>query len=211
MHLDKYASLAALQEHEGKNAYRIRSLDRKSPVTIISPHGGFIEPGTSAIANAVAGRKHNLFDFQGLRRENAEELHVTATHFREPRLTALLSASSTAVSIHDMGKQDCATIWLGGLNYNLKQITLEQLRRYRFNVNPDSPLYRGESPHNVVNLAANHGVQLELSRELISDLFDGEPFLLAGARPQMTMRCHQLILALRISIRQATSSTLAGC
>jgi phage replication-related protein YjqB (UPF0714/DUF867 family) len=203
MGLDLYPSVATLEEHEGNQSYQVHCLNRCSPVTIIAPHGGFIEPGTSALAARIAACRYNLFDFRGLLSEQeSARLHVTSTRFRHAHLDRLLADSSVAVSIHSMGLRQYPTIWLGGLNYALKQEVLEQLLRCNFDVNPDSPMYRGESPLNVVNLARNRGVQLELSGELVFELFDGEPFLPNAHRPKTTARFAALVNAVRAGIRR---------
>ena len=43
---DHYESLAALMSDLTENDYRIRYHNRGSRVTILSPHGGYIEAGT---------------------------------------------------------------------------------------------------------------------------------------------------------------------
>jgi phage replication-related protein YjqB (UPF0714/DUF867 family) len=202
MSKDKYTSLAALKEQVGKDNWRIRCLDRGADVTIIAPHGGYIDAGTSALAQAIAGRRFNLFDFQGLQRTNPLDLHVTATNFRDPQLSQLLKRSKVAVSVHCMGPQGQATIWLGGLNAVLKQLVLNQLQQAGFHVDPNSPMYRGENPRNVVNLAAEHGVQLELSTELVTQLYVGKPFLHSGRLPRTTPRFDELVAAVRSALRQ---------
>jgi phage replication-related protein YjqB (UPF0714/DUF867 family) len=201
MPADKFPSLAALKEQLGTDVFRKRVCDRRSDITIIAPHGGFIEAGTSAIAKAIAGRRYNLFDFQGLQRENPLDLHVTATNFRDRQLTGLLDKSIAAVSIHGMGEQHHKDIWLGGLNGKLKGLVLEKLRERRFDVNPDSPMYRGESPRNVVNLARNQGVQLELSNELLAELFVKTRFTTGGRCPKTTARFADLVAAVQEAIR----------
>lgn len=199
---DKYSSLAALKaDHRENLDYQIRLLDRWSWATIIAPHGGFIEPGTSALARATAGRNYNYFDFQGLRSTAAMDLHVTSTRFRDPALGDLLKRSCTAVSFHCMGKAGEPVIWLGGLNKDLKAIVLGNLRNAGFSVNPDSPRYRGESVNNVVNLVRHQGVQLELSEELIQELFDGPAFV-PGRTSVPTARFDALTMSMRLSLRQ---------
>ncbi len=210
MPADRYTSLAALKEHLGPHAWRSRIADRHSDITIISPHGGYIEAGTSALAHKIAGRSYNLFDFQGLRRENPLELHVTATNFRDKQLTALLDKSVAAVSIHGMGIQHKAEIWLGGLNKQLKGQILEALRKHNFAVNPDSPLYRGENPRNVVNLASNLGVQLEISDELMIELFANRRFTKNGRCPKTTARFDALVAAVRETIVPYRANLMAA-
>ena len=52
---DKYASFALLAEAETEGTdYRIHTAPQPSPIVIIAPHGGAIEPGTSEIAAAIA-------------------------------------------------------------------------------------------------------------------------------------------------------------
>lgn len=200
--VDKYDSVASLEENLGSGVYKIRLLDRRAPVTIIAPHGGYIESGTSAIARSIAGREHNLFDFQGLKNPGAFDLHVTSTRFRHPQLTRLLDQARAAVSIHSMGKADVSTIWLGGLNRQLKELVLANLERKGFPVDPDSPYFRGENPENCVNLCAQHGVQLELSKELKDTLFRGPRFIGTRTRvaPQTTERFDDLVAAVRHAI-----------
>jgi phage replication-related protein YjqB (UPF0714/DUF867 family) len=203
MNADKYSSLAALKEHVGEDGYRIRAVNRFAPITIIAPHGGFIEPGTSAIAHRVAGKNWNLFDFQGLQRENGLDLHVTATNFRDPALSKMLRASAAAVSIHGMFEQGTKDVWLGGLNKDLKSLLQRELVRAGFSVNADAPRYRGESPRNVVNIPPLKGAQLELSNELLADLF-GTPnrFLATGRAPRVTPRFTAFVSAIRRAIAE---------
>lgn len=199
---DKYASLAALKaELRDEQDYRVRLLDRWSWATIIAPHGGFIEAGTSALARATAGRNYNYYDFQGLQAENPLDLHITSTRFRDPLLSPILRRSCAALSYHCMGPVGEPIIWLGGLDLVLKDIVLENLRKNGFVLNPDSPRYRGESPNNVVNLACNKGVQLELSQELMSELFAGESFHSSGFYLPAE-RFNLLVQAVRLSLRQ---------
>lgn len=201
---DKYASVLAIKQRyaEGRD-YRICFRDRGSWATIISPHGGYIEPGTSAVARAIAGNTYNFFDFQALRRESAQEFHVTATKFRDPVLSRLLERSAVAVSVHCMGTHGSAVIWLGGLNWRLKKLTLAALKERGFAVDPDAPRYKGESPLNVVNLPARQGVQLELSAELLSLLFAGKRcFYSSGRCPKTSERFAELVSAVRSALHQ---------
>ncbi|MBY0359591.1 MAG: poly-gamma-glutamate hydrolase family protein [Candidatus Obscuribacterales bacterium] len=199
---DKYASLSALKaELKAHVDYRLRLLNRNSWATIIAPHGGFIDAGSSAIARSVAGRNYNLYDFQGLRKQNSAELHITSTRFRDPSLNRLLQKSVTAIAIHWMGSCNEAVIWLGGLNKNLKEISLSKLISAGFKVNPDSPYYRGESKDNIVNFPEKCGIQLEISDELMQEFFGGPRFLESGYKPQTKNKFDHLVAALRKSLR----------
>ena len=179
----------------------IRSRKRRSKVTVISPHGGFIEPGSSAIAEAVAGRTFNFFDFQGLQVEKPWELHVTSTKFRHPVLDEMLSRSSHAVSIHGMGVVDSWNIWLGGLNTSLKTRVEEALTKEGFSVLTEFPKYKGADPRNVVNLASCKGVQLELPSDLIDAMFvKGETFSGLDFKPRTTRLFKRFVKAVRNAV-----------
>ena len=198
---DKFTSLTALKASLEAGDYRIRCLDRSSLVTIIAPHGGYIEAGTSALARSLAGAQYNLFDFQGLRPDLANDMHVTATNFRDPLLSDMLRRSRTAVAIHGMHDQGHAITWLGGLNKELKALVQTQLEAANFAVNPDSPRYRGENPRNVVNLPCEAGVQLELPNELMRQLFHGQAFLPQRC-PRTKDRYRSFVKALRQALAQ---------
>ncbi len=200
---DKYSSLAELKSRlkEGVD-FRIRIFDRQSAVTIISPHGGHIEAGTSYLAEKIASEQYNLFDFQGLRSNDASDLHVTSTRFRDEQLSKLLERSDVALSIHSMGPCAEAVVWLGGRNLLLKGLVLDNLRMCGFAVNPDSPRYRGESPANITNLARLEGVQLELSDELLEQLFSGKGFLDTEYAPSTTSVFDSFVQAIEHSLAQ---------
>lgn len=170
---DKYPSMAMMQdEHKEGTSYRIRTLDRNSPVTIISPHGGFIEPGTSALSRAIAGPQFNLFDFQGLVQTNPLDLHITSTRFRHRKLSALLAQSMTAVSVHCMFDEGDETIYIGGLNMPLKERLAMSLVKAGFSVNTKPPVYQGLKVTNITNQVPLGGVQLELPAKLLCSMFE---------------------------------------
>src|SRR5258706_10595400 len=54
-----------LNRAEGRD-FRIRRGKRESSVAIIAPHGGTIEPVTSRLAVATAGRSFSWYCFEGL-------------------------------------------------------------------------------------------------------------------------------------------------
>ena len=118
---DVFSSLAELKSsmEEGVH-FRSVSCDRQSSLTVISPHGGFIEAGTSHLAGAIAGDDFNLYDFQGLLPEDPWKLHITSTRFDDQVLLGLLNRSTHAVSVHGLGDADTWTVWIGGLNQVLR-------------------------------------------------------------------------------------------
>ncbi|RYG96563.1 MAG: replication protein, partial [Alphaproteobacteria bacterium] len=97
--MDRYGSYPdlAAQEREGVD-YRIIEMVRPSPVAVLAPHGGCIEPTTSLIAAAIAGDDYSLYCFEGLRRGRPHgDLHLTSDRFDEPRARRLVSGASIAV------------------------------------------------------------------------------------------------------------------
>ena len=170
---DFYDSLDQLDQHlvRGKH-YRLRIFDRRKSITIIAPHGGYIEQGTSALAQAIAGAEHNLFDFQGLRQRRAHELHVTSTNFRHPYLVNLLGRSKMALSVHSMGTENNGTILVGGLNKEVKARIVQALLAEGYPATTTHSRHRGVHPQNIVNLAPDKGVQIELTSKVIARMFE---------------------------------------
>lgn len=204
MNKDFYKDVDSLKRElrRGRD-YRIRVRDRKAPVTIVAPHGGLIEQGTSALANAVAGSEHNVFDFQGLRVSKPFQLHVTSHRFRDPALSKLLEQSQCAVSIHGMPDEFTASqVWLGGLNVELRSLIQSRLTGAGFSVVVEPPKYKGEHPDNFVNLPPLKGAQLELPLSLRRRMFDGKPFLRNGHRPKNNALFDSFVSAVRLAIAE---------
>ncbi|MGD9544576.1 MAG: poly-gamma-glutamate hydrolase family protein [Methylocystis sp.] len=169
---DQYDSFITLAAHEIEGVdYRIRVEDRASPFVILAPHGGWIEPGTSEIAAAIAAERLSLYCFEGLTsRSSGARLHVTSTRFDEPRALRLVAASEVAVGVHgrkDMGDQ--ASIWVGGLHERLRDAICEALATSGFTAKVVGGGHRlsGRDPANICNRGRRGaGVQLELPKAL---------------------------------------------
>lgn len=177
---DKYDSFASLAAHEVFEVdYCIRLSVRQSPVAILAPHGGWIEPGTSHLAEAIAGDDHSFYCFESLRRRaRADTLHITSTRFDEPQALALIATSETIVTVH--GRKDgpdSAATWVGGRNADLRAAIHAALSAAGFGakvVSDGHPL-AGVDPDNLCNRGRRGaGVQLELPRALRLALIDDE-------------------------------------
>ncbi len=160
--------------------YRVVCQNRKSWITIVSPHGGFIEGGTTELGAAIAGGDYNFFGFSALNMQNAEKLHVTSTLFSDNKLTEMLFSSKAAVSIHGRrDRDDPESVWLGGLNTTLKDLIGSELKKAGFKVDLKPKELQGTSEANFVNLPDQHGVQLEipytLRKRLVPKFNAGEP------------------------------------
>jgi phage replication-related protein YjqB (UPF0714/DUF867 family) len=171
---DWYCSFSKLQDKESKDAYRIVVSDRNSDVTIIAPHGGEIEPGTSEIAVAVAGQSYNAYRFEGMRKRPHHELHITSHKFDEPQGRELVAKSSIVIAIHGRkDRDDPESVYLGGLDKKTRDRIADELEKvdFRTRTRTEGDELSGTHPDNICNRGSRHeGVQLELPRSLRTKL-----------------------------------------
>ena len=167
-----YADLAA-GEAEGVH-YRIRVIERASPIAIVAPHGGRIEAGTSQTAALIAADLFSLYCFEGL--VAGRRLHITSARFDEPRALALVESADIAIGVHGRADRgDHRTIWLGGLHESLRDAIGAALERAGFKTSTDHHM-QGKAPGNICNRGRlRAGVQLELPMSL-RNAFLNDPF-----------------------------------
>jgi phage replication-related protein YjqB (UPF0714/DUF867 family) len=169
---DQYDSFAALaaREIEGIH-YRIKIATRPSPIAVVAPHGGFIEPGASEAAGAIAGESFSLYCFESLTlRAGGDGLHITSTRFDEPQALSLIAASQLVIGVHGRKNgADDASVWVGGLHETLRDAIRDALVTQGFrakSVGDGHPLC-GRDPANICNKGRlGAGVQLEIPRAL---------------------------------------------
>jgi phage replication-related protein YjqB (UPF0714/DUF867 family) len=168
----RYADLAA-GEAEGVH-YRIRVIDRASPIAVVAPHGGRIEAGTSQTAALIAADVFSLYYFEGL--VSGRRLHITSARFDEPRALALVESADIAIGVHGRADRgDHRTIWLGGLHESLRDAIGAALERVGFKTSTDHHM-QGKAPGNICNRGRlRAGVQLELPMSL-RNAFLNDPF-----------------------------------
>jgi phage replication-related protein YjqB (UPF0714/DUF867 family) len=170
---DRYPSFHDLRqtEMEGRD-YAIALHHRQTRVAVLAPHGGLIETGTTAIAQAIAADELSFYSFCGLKPGNNQDLHITSTRFDEPRCHALIATAHTVLTVHGE-KSTGDVVFLGGLDEALGAHLQQALNASGFHVAPHhNPRMQGRHPHNICNLGrSGRGVQLELSRGLRSSLF----------------------------------------
>ncbi|MBT2189225.1 poly-gamma-glutamate hydrolase family protein [Sphingobium nicotianae] len=167
---DRYESFAQLaaQEVEGTD-YRISAFARREDVLILAPHGGYIEPSTSAVASAIAGEDLSLYLFEGLREERRHrELHITSRNFDEPGALALAAKADRIVSVHGRrNRDDPEAVWLGGLDLENRDRIQAQLERAGFEARNPGRLFSALDPRNICNRGRrDQGVQMEMPRGL---------------------------------------------
>ena len=199
--MDRYASFDELCQHavEGRD-FRIRAVSRPGQVAVIAPHGGGIEPGTSELAEAVAGTAFSFYAFEGIRPNNNRDLHITSTRFREARCDALVAASRLVIAIHGEDSDDEA-VFIGGLASEVLKAVEESLEAAGFSVERHvNPSLQGESRDNICNRGARgEGVQLEVSSGLRSTFFER---LTRRGRQKTTDRFAAFVEAVRNGVPQ---------
>jgi phage replication-related protein YjqB (UPF0714/DUF867 family) len=168
---DTYNNFKELKHNEKLNEdYRISLFDVGSPITIIAPHGGKIEPKTSTIAGSIARDKFNYYCFEGVKPNNNRVLHITSHNFDEPAALNLLARSQTVVAVHAC-TDDKALVYPGGRDEELIGTIAIELKAAGIIVAIRNSKYQGLNPNNICNRGASgKGAQLEISRGLRDDL-----------------------------------------
>lgn len=137
-----------------------------SEVSVIAPHGGFIEPQTEKIAQDLAGSEFNLYIFQALQIDNPRCLHITSSDFDDPQCLNLCRLSRIVVTVHGCADNDHDAIYIGGLDQRLKSSLLTALKSIGLNCDIDR-LHPGKHPNNICNQGTTgQGLQLEITRRL---------------------------------------------
>lgn len=172
--MDRYNNFAELRECETEDRdYRIRLRRGHGSFAIMAPHGGKIERGTSQLAEAIAGKEHTFYLFEGIKDKNNHHLHITSDRFDEPRALELASYVRTVITIHGAKGKD-RNIYTGGQHPDLEQKILHALRDAGFTAMHDpSPTRQGKGITNICNRGyAGRGVQIELTQGLRKNLFN---------------------------------------
>ncbi|MEY4548629.1 MAG: hypothetical protein RL685_4824 [Pseudomonadota bacterium] len=197
---DRYADFAELarQERAGVD-YRIRLSSASAAFAIVAPHGGGIEPGTSELAEAVAGERLSFYAFEGLKRSGNAALHVTSTRFDEPLGLALVARCDSVLTLHgEQGLDPAVEVHLGGLDEVVGARIGQALGERGFRVRRAVGLFAGREPENLCNRGrSGRGVQLELSRALRESAFES---FSARGRTQRTTRFHDLVQAIVVAL-----------
>ena len=168
-HNDTYASYTELAQHEteGKD-YIVRARRGRSHLAVIAPHGGGIEAGTAALADAVAGSEHSFYAFSGIKSGGNRALHITSHRFDEPTGLTILGRVEVAVAVHGHRDRQREIVRIGGRNRVLKEKIRQVLAEAGFEAKiTDHKRLRAIHPQNICNRClSGRGVQLEISRAL---------------------------------------------
>lgn len=171
----EYPSMTALRKVEQADAYDLTWTITESPMIVVAPHGGAIEPRTSEIASALAGTEHTQCQFKGKlpAGQNFPRLHVTSVNWDVEECLILIRQRTHALSIHGMAGSD-RTVHIGGLDSTKGAQLAAALTAIDgiTVVYPATGDVAGTSVNNFVNKDADGaGVQLEMTYGLRTALF----------------------------------------
>lgn len=161
--------------------------------TVIAPHGGGIEGGTSELCLAVAGYApsdlspapaagpvHDFWMFEGLLGNGNGALHVTSTHCDDTIARSLCAGSLNALSLHGCSPEQAGlesgaqAVLIGGLNPAFRQYLLEEFTAagIRAVTASGEEEIAGISPDNICNRTLlGMGAQLEITTALRASMF----------------------------------------
>ena len=201
--------------HQWQQIIEEQSTDNAETQKIVMAiHGGGIEAGTSEIALATAGFHpatlmpsvdglglHDFWLFEGLLPGGNGRLHVTASNYDDPIATELVRNARRCISLHGCSDHQAnGRIQLGGLDFELRDIVLEELTAAHIEAEiAANPMLDGSRPDNVANKTRSGGcAQLEMATSFRSGLYG------TNTRPRRkhttTDRFIRLVAALRRAI-----------
>lgn len=161
---DLYANYQALSAARRINIdYKIASRQTASTTAVIAIHGGSIEPGTTELADNIAGSRYDYYSFNGTMSSNNSVLHITSTRFNEPGALELVAASSKTLSIHGFSSTTRLT-YVGGIDKTLVARVKARLKAAGFRVADAPTKLAGQLTTNITNRNLRKaGVQIEVS------------------------------------------------
>jgi phage replication-related protein YjqB (UPF0714/DUF867 family) len=197
-----------------------------SRTTIIAPHGGGIESGTSELCLAIAGYHpatlavtpgtgitYDYWLFEGLRASNNGDLHVTSTHCDDGVAVSLCAGSLNALALHGFSASqaglpdDARVVLVGGRNATLKQHLLAELDAAGVQAidGAGHPDIDGSEPGNIVNRTLlGMGGHLELTGPLRQAMFG------TNTRPRRKDTTTEVFWAFTAACRNALARVEAG-
>ncbi len=205
MSRDKYHDFAHLasENREGED-YAIILFHRSSGVTVVAPHGGGIEPGTSELAQAFAGEDHSLYLFEGLRLSTNQDLHISSTCFDEPHCLKMISQSLRVLTVHGC-RGSRPIVYAGGQDILLRERLVAAFTGLGLHAGLHDGEISGQRHANICNQGLNHrGVQLEFSYGLRQLLFED-----VEAR-QGRRQALPLLSSVAVAVRQALLDVPVG-
>jgi len=161
--------------------------------TILAPHGGGIEFGTSELCLAIAGYHpatlavppgtgltYDYWMLEGVRATNNSELHVTSTNCDDGVALSLCGGSLNVLALHGCSTSqadlpdDAEVVLVGGRNPTLKQHLLDEFAAADIAAIDavDRDALNGDEPTNIANRTLlGMGGHLELTAPLRRSMF----------------------------------------
>jgi phage replication-related protein YjqB (UPF0714/DUF867 family) len=162
---DKYASWEELTRHETEGVdYRVTVRPIAGSITaVLAPHGGPIEFLTLDLARSIAGEDHNFYAFEGIKKKDNWDLHITSHRFKEEGALALIVTCNKVLTIHGLGG-NAKAVQVGGADGLLRKGIHTALVAAGFDSQVGTTgAYAGMEPLNICNRCrTGKGVQLEL-------------------------------------------------
>ncbi len=166
----KNFKVLARREIEGRD-YQIRMNLKDGRVLLMAPHGGKIEPGTTEIAEAIAGMDYSFYSFEGLKSEGNSLLHIESHLFDESRALQIVEKADIVITIHGQLDQKEEFVMVGGLYADLCSEIKCQLEAVGFETRSPTEGLQGTDLGNICNRGRlKAGVQLEMSRKVRDSL-----------------------------------------
>lgn len=190
---DKYENFLQLEAAEPVGSYRIELVSRETPIAIIAPHAGRIEPGTSELCRAIAGGDQSYYLFEGCKASNNSQLHITSTRFDEPQGISIAQSARVVLTIHGQAGDD-EFINVGGIDSAVGQVIIDRLQAEGYTASRHSnAALQGIDPANICNQGCSgRGIQLEISRglrdRLVASAVEMERFAAAIRASLATLR-----------------------
>jgi len=171
---DTYQTFSELAENESEGGDWTRFYrDCGSHILVMAPHGGWIEPFTVELGEAIAALDLSFYSFQGLKPAGNHALHLTSHRFDEPLALSAASQADYVVAVHGERSGDEEFVMVGGGGDWLSLAIMKELIRSGFSAVNPRPGLGGRNPRNICNRGRlGGGVQLEISERLRGRLRD---------------------------------------
>ncbi len=169
-HYQSYQELSSNEQQEID--YRLSYRRRNSDVAIIAIHGGRIQPGSTEIADAIAGEDYAFYSFEGIKQGSENyALYIPSHKFDESRALDIVSKANRVIVIHGyVGNNE--VVYLGGLDNQLKEQIKQSLEKAGFTTDVNKN-FKGIDQNNICNRGqTGKGVQIGITWGLREQLFE---------------------------------------
>jgi len=168
----KYSSYAQMARSEKRDIdFKVVYRHGSKSFLIAAPHGGGIEPGSSELADAIAGDTYGFYSFYGLKKDPSA-LYLPSTGFDEPELMRVTKNYSATISVHVIEGSD-SLIYIGGSNRQLADAIAGALGAKGYLVKVPPTFSSAFSSSNFINRSVPGGVQIEITSALVGGMFRG--------------------------------------